>query len=170
MDLSTHLQGPVSKTNALAIKNLVFEQPELMNDLVDIFTGSDYRLCQNAAMAISKIGDEKPELFSPFIPQLIQSLESNPIDAVKRNVVRLLQFHSIPEELQGQLIQHCFDYLLDRQTPVAIRVFAMTIIGNLCMIYPDLKAELTLILKDEMPLASAGFRSRARRILKQIES
>jgi hypothetical protein len=169
MDWHIELDGPVGKAKAERIKNWILKHPEDLDELMKFFLGDQSRRCQNAAMALSKIGDENPVLIRPYIPILIQSLNDNPIDAVKRNIVRLLQFHTIPEAHRGSLVQQCFDYLLDRQTPVAIRVFSMTIIGNHCLQYPELSTELSLILKDEMPYASAGFRSRARKILKQIE-
>jgi hypothetical protein len=80
----------------------------------------------------------------------------------------MLQFIEIPPALQGIAAEACFENLSSEE-PVAVKVFAMTVIANLCKDYPELKSELVPLIEDQLPFATAGFRSRARKVLRQIE-
>jgi hypothetical protein len=89
--------------------------------------------------------------------------------AVKRNVLRILQFLPLPEDLHGQLMNICFPLLEDPKEQIAIRVFAMTVLSRLVALYPDIKGELRAIIEDALTHdPSPGFRSRSRIVLKSI--
>jgi hypothetical protein len=108
-------------------------------------------------------------LLTPHIEKLILNLQhENLHDAIKRNTVRVLQNANIPESLHGILVDICFKYLQNPSEAIAIKVFSMTILFNLTNYYPELKDELKFVLEEQFPFQSAGFRSRAGKILKQI--
>lgn len=46
----------------------------------------------------------------------------------------------------------------------------MTILHNLSKEHPDLKNELRVAIEEQMPYASAGFKSRGNKILKALGS
>jgi hypothetical protein len=46
----------------------------------------------------------------------------------------------------------------------------MTVLGNLTMALPELGKELAILIEDELPYGSAGFVSRGRKVLKQINN
>jgi hypothetical protein len=58
--------------------------------------------------------------------------------AVKRNVVRLLQFVEIPWKLHGEVMNYCFDFIADVKEAAAVKAFSLTILENLCQQYPDI--------------------------------
>ena len=87
--------------------------------------------------------------------------------AVKRNIMRLLQDIEIPKPLYGTLTDKCFA-LLDPKETIAVRVFSMTVLANIAKQEPDLKKELRIVIEDQLPYGSAGFLSRARKVLKEI--
>jgi hypothetical protein len=62
-----------------------------------------------------------------------------------------------------------FEYLQNPKIAVAIRVFSMTVVANITEGQPDMRRELKLILEDQLPYGTAAFKSRARKVLKQIE-
>jgi hypothetical protein len=82
--------------------------------------------------------------------------------------MRLLQFAEIPRRFHGQVLELSFSFLQNRKQPVAVRVFAMTVIDQLISDKPDLQRELAIILEDEMAYATAAFRSRGSRILRRL--
>ena len=89
-------------------------------------------------------------------------------DAVKRNIVRLLQFISIPRSLQGKVADICFNYLNNPKEAIAVRVFSMTVLANLSTENPELKNELIPLIEDQLPFGSAGFRSRGIKVLRKL--
>ncbi len=90
-------------------------------------------------------------------------------DAVKRNVIRILQFIAIPEKLLGVVTSVCFEYLASPNEPIAVRVFCMTVLANIAQKEPDLKNELRLTIQRQLSHGSTGFCSRARKVLDSLE-
>ncbi len=88
--------------------------------------------------------------------------------AVKRNTLKILQFVDIPEDLLGITADICFRLLNDGKEPIAVKVFAMTVIFNIVKKYPELNEELKISIEEQMPFASAGFKSRGNKILKAL--
>jgi len=60
--------------------------------------------------------------------------------------------------------------LENKKEPIAIRVFAMTVLANLADTYPEIKGELIAVIEDQMPYGSAGFISRGKKILKKLKA
>jgi hypothetical protein len=111
-----------------------------------------------------------PDLIRGNLGILVKQLYRNDVhDAVKRNLLRLFQFVDIPARYHGRVAEICFHFLQDRREPVAIRVFAMSILGKLAVRYPALRGELKMIIEDNLPVAKPAFSSRARKVLHQIK-
>jgi hypothetical protein len=90
--------------------------------------------------------------------------------AVKRNVIRILQFINIPRELLGDVTTLCFDYLASPNEAIAVRTFSMTVLANIAQKEPDLRNELRLSIEQQLLHGSPGFRARARNVMQLIES
>ena len=89
-------------------------------------------------------------------------------DAVKRNSIRFMQQIELPEKHHGEIMDMCFNYLESPKESLAVKVFSMSVLGNLTKYYPEIKTELKLIIEDQLPHQSAGFKSRAKKILKDL--
>jgi len=170
MNIEEQLQVEHSKANALYIANYIGNDQSKFTELVDLFLGDDYRITQRAGHVVSTVFDVYPELIKPHIDRIIINLEKDVNDAVKRNTLRILQDKTIPEAYEGFLATKCFDYLLSNKEPIAIKVFAMTVLANLCTKYPDLKNELKTIVEDLMDNGKPGIISRGKSVLKKLDS
>jgi len=126
-------------------------------------------MVQRASWIVSTVAENNPEMVIPYLPLLIEQIKQPKHDAVKRNVLRLLQFIEIPTDFHEDLMTICFDTLSHAKEPIAIRVFAMTVLEKITQNIPELQNELALILEDQLPFGSAGFQSRAKKILKRIK-
>lgn len=155
-----------SKAQATKIANYVGDDPERFAELMKQLLGSVYRLSQRAAWPVSYCIERHPELVKPYFNVLIKQLERDdaPV-AVKRNVARLLQFVDIPKRYQGRVFGACYNLLADPAEPVAVRVFSMTVAAKLAENEPELIDELRLVAAKYPQVSTAGFRSRARRVL-----
>jgi len=131
-----------------------------------IFFEGDYRLTQRAAWPISNCVEKYPELIRPYLGKLIDLLKEKDVhDAVKRNIVRLLQYVEIPRKMQGKVYSNCVDLIDDINEPIAVRAFALTVTSKIAKSEPDLIKELKLIVKEHLPHTSSAFHKRAREIL-----
>jgi hypothetical protein len=148
------------------IADYVGSDPGRFAVLMKYMLGSVYRLSQRSAWPVSYCIQRYPELAKPYFNILIQQLErADAHVAVRRNVARLLQFVDIPKRYHGRVFDACYNLFADPSEPVAVRVFAMTVAAKVARDEPDLLDELRLVATKHPEAATAGFRSRARRVL-----
>ncbi|MEM9546864.1 MAG: hypothetical protein AAGA77_12870 [Bacteroidota bacterium] len=164
------LKSRQAKEIVLAIIDEIKENPPKMQELMECFFDKNLRLCQNAAWPVGKIADHDPQLIRPYLEKMLLNLDAPHHDAVIRNTFRTLQNVEIPEDLEGLAFEKAFDFLLNPQNAIAIRVFAMTVCGNIALKYPELKQELVPVIEEQLPHGSAGFKNRGSKILKKLLS
>ena len=69
-------------------------------------------MVNRAAWVIPSIADKNiDKLIQPHLKTMIEQLNKPVHDAIKRNVVRMLQFTTIPKKLQGITLEYCFQLL-----------------------------------------------------------
>jgi hypothetical protein len=159
-----------SKRQCDKIVTYVGNNPERFARLVAVFLEGPYRITQRAAWPLSYCVEKHPELLRPHWKKILAFVDKPGVhDAVKRNVLRMFQFVRVPKVYQGLTAELCFKLLANTKEPVAIRVFAMTVLANMAKEVPELKNELIPIIEDHLPYASAGFLSRSRKVLKQLK-
>jgi len=169
MDFRKEILKEHSKIQCEKIVNYVGNYASRFNELVEVFLVGPYRVTQRIAWPMSRCVEEHPQLISPHLNQILKQVQrADAHDSVKRNVMRLLQHIHIPTKLRGKVAAICFQFFTDKKEPIAVRVFAMTVLANLAKELPELKNELIPLIEDEMPYASAGFISRGRKILKEL--
>lgn len=169
MDLREAILAEHSKRQALLIRDYIGTSQSLFDELMYYFFCDEYRLAQRAAWAVSHCIDQYPWLINSHLEKLVNYLSKENIHvAVKRNAVRILQNLDLPEELLGTLADVCFNFLANPKEAAAVRIFSMQILFNICKKEPDLASELKLIIEEFLPYATAGFKSRGKKILKGI--
>jgi hypothetical protein len=169
MDLRQTILSGHNKAICHKVVDYVGINPKRFEALLEVFLGGPYRVTQRAAWPLSQCVERDPDLILPHINRVLTFAGNAGVhDSVKRNTMRLLQFVNVPTKSKGKALQLAFCFLQNRKEAVAIRVFSLTVIANLINDKPELKRELTLIIEDEMPYATAAFRSRALKVLKQL--
>ncbi len=169
MNIRQEILREHTKTNANKIAKYISENPLAIGELFACFTDDDNRLAQRAAWPMGMLGDTKPEIVLPYVQQLLElAIDKTKHDAVRRNSLRVLQFVEIPEEYHGSAVNNCFQALNDRKEPVAIRVFAMTVLASICEVFPELMHELKESIEAQMQFNEPAFLSRGRMVLKKL--
>ncbi|MBX2945339.1 MAG: hypothetical protein KF725_05860 [Cyclobacteriaceae bacterium] len=159
-----------NKSEVDSLVQFIGNNPKKFDDLVNIFLAEPYQISQRASRVLTFCAERHPKLVKPYLKKLISNLDKNPIhNAAKRNTIRLLQFVDIPKKLQGRAAAICFQYLDNTGEPIAVRVFSMTVLANIASDKPELKNELLLLLEKHLPYGSAGFVSRAGKIIKKLK-
>lgn len=157
-----------SKAQTLRLAHWVGADPERLAALLDIALGPNYRLNQRSAWVLLYVAQQHPHVLEPWLPRMVAKAgEPGVHDAVKRNVVRILEDIDIPDALLGDLTDLCFRFLADPQEAVAIRAFSMTVLDKICERVPELRPELRLLIEEHLPHASAAFQNRGRKILRK---
>jgi hypothetical protein len=169
MDIRAALVKEHSKAQTVQIVEYIGDDSERFEVLLDIFLHDDeLRIVQRAAWPISYIGEKYPNLILPYTEKLFSLLDKKVHDAVKRNILRAYRHLDFPEKYDEIIVDHCFQIIL-RKEAIAIKAFAMDILGRVCKRYPDLEAELALIIKENYAHESIAFKYVGKKILKNLK-
>jgi hypothetical protein len=165
MDLRDEILAEHSKRQTAKIVDWVGDDPKRFGELMRLFLGDVYRITQRAGWPLSNCVEKHPELIKPCFGKLLIQLERDDVHiAVKRNVVRLLQFVDVPKRYQGRIFETCYALLDDPHEPVAVRCFSMTVAANIAKDSPELLNELRLVATKYPQMMTPGFRARLRRV------
>ena len=169
MNIEDTLLAEHSKAQTLRICQYIGDHQDRFDELMRLFLKGEYRVTQRAAWVISYCAEAHPQLIDSHLKKMLDNLEREGLhDAIKRNTLKVLSARQLPEELLGQAATLSFDFLADPQEAIAIKVFSMEMLSQICLVEPGLAGELRLLIEDQMPHASAGFRARGKRILKKL--
>lgn len=168
MDIKAELEKPQSKALAKEITNYVGNNPNRFKKLMELFFDKNLRISQKASWPVGFCAETYPSLIYPYLKEMIDNLQNPVHNAVKRNTLRIMGDIILPEELLGEAADICFQYLDDPKEAIATRVFSMTVCFNITKREPELANELKIIIEDHYPHGSAGFKSRAKKILKEL--
>lgn len=142
-----------------------------LKELMAFFNGTDIILVQRATQIIGKVYDKDKAVLAPYLVKMILGLSEPRIDAYKRNVLRIFQTADIPEKYEGHLFDKAFGFLEDKDEPVAIKAFAMTVCRRIAQrhqaLAPEIADAIELILQEN---ESAGIESRGRKELKLLRA
>lgn len=170
MQLEQEILKEHSKAQCDKIVCWVGDSQQRFDELIKLFFEGEYRVVQRAAWPMSYCVAEHPQLIRKHFKRLIKNLSKPGLhNAVKRNTLRLLQEIEIPEGLHGEVMDKCFGYILSYEEPVAVKAFALTVLGNLSQDYPGIIPEIRLVIEERMPHETAAFRSRAKKIWKKLK-
>ena len=165
MNLRDEILAEHSKRQTAKIVDWVGSDSKRFGELMKLFLGDSYRVTQRAGWPLSNCVEQHPELITPYFSKLLKQLEREDVHiAVKRNVVRLLQFVEVPKRFQGRVFDACYRLLDDPREPVAVRVFSMTVAADIAKDSPELLEEVRLVATKYTDLMTLGFRARLRRV------
>ena len=173
-DLTMNLREEILKEHSKAqcdkIVKWVGSDQKRFDELFNLFLHDEYRVVQRSGWPVSYCVIAHPEFIKRHWGKLIKNLQKpNLHDAVKRNSIRLLQNIDIPEKYRGALMDICFKYLESPSEAVAIKAFSLTVLGNLAKHYPEIIPEIKLMIADQLPQQTAAFKSRAKKLFKELK-
>ena len=161
MDIRQSLLAEHSKPQTMRIVEFIGADEKRFAELMKIFFAGEYRLTQRAAWPLNYCAERHPDLIQPYLPKLLNCLNRDDVhDAVKRNIVRLLQFIEIPKKSHAKVYSQCIDLVDNPNEPIAVRVFAMTVAARIAKFEPALMNELRLIIRQHLPHSTAAFQKR----------
>lgn len=152
----------------LQVSSYVGSDQNKFDQLMELFFGGDNSMAQVVSNPISLCLEKHPKLLDAYYETLIHQLKYATVNTMRRNCVKFLQPVHIPDVWVGEIADICFRMLGDMKEAIAIKVFSMTVLHHIVQRFPELREELVFLLREQLPYASAGFKSRATKILKEI--
>jgi hypothetical protein len=170
-DLPTELERGNTRSNRDRITRWVGKDPQRFSELMALYLHGEWREAQLAAGVVSLCVEQHPALIDPWLPKMLKRMQEKDVhDAVRRMGMWVLQVATIPPRLAGRVAQVSFGALQDISQPIAMRVFAMTVLVRLCEGQPDLSREVRTVIETVLPYGTGAFTSRARRELKKLSA
>ena len=158
--LEQQLMVELSRRNIDLITQWSEENPESINVLIDMVLSHEDKLAMRASWVLEKYSEKYPNCLQERIHEIIDVLNKIPSSSTRRIIAKVLMYHTIPEEKEGEILNFCITMLERPKEPVAVKANCMTIVFNLLPKYPDLKNEIFAIIEDQIPYHSVGFKSR----------
>jgi hypothetical protein len=169
MNLREQLLLEHTKKNCNLIVDWIGNNASRFDELMDLFLNDEYRVSQRASWPLNYCAEAHPHLVDPYLEKILNNLERDGIqNTVKRNSIRLLQFVPLPKKLEGRIMEICFRLLENPREAVAIKAFSLEILAILAKQYPEIIAEIKLLIEDQLPHQTAGFKSKAKRFTKMF--
>ena len=170
MDIEKEILAVRSKDQVATLVKWVGKDKMRFQQLMEFLLQGDEPLAKKSAWIIGHCAEEHPELVSPWLKPMINRMQETGVhSAVKRNVVRILQFVEIPRKLQGVVANLCFELISSIDEPIAVRTFSITVLAKIAQVEPELKKELEIVVRKMLPYATPAFRARAKKVLKNRE-
>lgn len=171
MDIREEALKEHSKAQTMKIAAWIGNDEKRFRQFLKHFLYDEYRVVQRISWVLSVVAEAHPVLVEKNISTIIKRLDDKDIHvAVKRNVVRVLQFLKIPKKYYAKVFNHCINYISDPNETVAVRCFAMTVAANISQKYPDLKGELSETIRVSLKNTTPGLKARSREVLKFLSS
>jgi len=168
MNYKEQLLTEHSRVNTDLIATAISNKTSEFKKIIDIIYHAPAPLPQRASWVLAVVNANHPELLSPFVPLFIKTVEQFTIDAIKRNIMVVLAKQEIPQKLQAQLVDRCFEFMCSPIETVVVKVHAIQVIANLAKQHPELVGELKLVIEDQLPKTTAAFAARARYVFKEL--
>jgi 8-oxo-dGTP diphosphatase len=171
-ELRTMVAGVRGTREAEFLAVSASENPALLGKIFEYSFSDDQKLSFHASWALSKTCDRFPEVITPFLARLVDSLENVKNQSVERSFLRVASMADLGEldsRHLGILADHCFASLRSGFSAIAIKAYSMEILYKLAMIYPDLSKELADTINMLTGEGSAGIIAKGKIVLKRLE-
>lgn len=149
MNIRERLQKNHNRTTADAIVRYVAHDPARLEQLMELVLKADQDLAPWAAWPMSYLAETHSQYFVEWVPRLLERLQQpNLHTGLRRNVLRAFEHLDVPEALAARAIDLFFAHITHTGYPPAVTAFAITAAARACAPYPELLAELRLLLTD----------------------
>lgn len=167
-NLIEQLSGELSRRNTDYIAHWIGENPKRYKQIMEIVFAESPGIQMRAAWVISVVSDKYPILFKTYTHRVISNIKKFEHSGTRRLLLRQLAAIEIPEKHYGKVYDTCFNWLMSKDEPPAVKVYCMQILVNIAEKLPDLKREIRLILEELANHESPAIKSRSKLLLKML--
>ncbi|MEO6684015.1 MAG: hypothetical protein ABIN48_14420 [Ginsengibacter sp.] len=168
MDLKTQLLKVHNKANCHLIVEWIGDNQEKFNELMDFLLFGDYQLAQRASWPMSYAAIKNPILIKSYLGKIVEFIKREDIHTgIKRNTLNVLLNIPIPEEVEGEILNLCFQFISLPEVPIGIKYYSLGLIEKLAEKYPEILSELKIILEDQYSFQSQSVIKKAAGVLKR---
>jgi len=171
-----------SRENRLKNAKMVLANFNLLPLLIDILFKVDDKVSCKAAWVLEFTCNENIEILIPFLDKFTSNISKVHLDSAVRPVAKICEYlviayyskednnikNTLKPLYQERIIETCFDWMITNQK-VAVKVYSINSLYLLGKDYDWVHPELVTILERDFNSSSAGFKARAKQILKKMK-
>jgi hypothetical protein len=176
MDTATLIQRiskPISKQEADSLAQV---NAQSAGELIKLSLLADYELAFRAAWILEQVAFLYDQEFHKLIPDFAAAYIKLENKSCQRHYTKMMMHLSVPAHIDHHLggvdldpiVETTFEWLIDADTPVAVRVNCMDILYNLRKKYDWIAGELEEQIRFQMREGSAALQSRGKRVLQRL--
>ncbi len=178
-ELIKQISSTMGKTKVLELSRILKEQHFALRDLVDLTFDADRDIAFRAAWILENIFLQDPTRYEADLGYLVSRIKEVKHASCKRHYAKIMMHITakkappvIKQKLQEldlePVVEQCFDWMIDPEVLVAVKVFASEALFNLRNRYTWINEELADQIRFLMKNGTAAIQSRGRRLLGQL--
>lgn len=164
------LNRPLSRSHIQMVVRLIGERQELIKLAVETIESGSERETVMASWLLSHLYDSHPGLLFTHQSRMIELALNTGSDSIRRNLLRIIEGIPLPEDQLSALFDRCLAWMISENYAIAVRANAMQVLYRICCIEPGLTDELRAHILALQAFGSAGFKSRAKNVLKKLDA
>lgn len=168
MQLKSLFETETSRANTDFVIGIIFQKPELLNELVDLVFTREEPQSRRAIWALDICDEKKPEWVKPFLDTIIKNLSFEGHDAYKRHSLRILSRHQIPEKYEVKVFDYCLKIVTGNEA-TAPKLHAIHVLYQLTLKEPELKQELVAAIELGIIEGSVGLKNIGHKTIKKLK-
>lgn len=171
-----------TRDNRLKYANMVLAQPELIPQLLEILFMVDDKISCRAAWVFEFMCGERIEAIVPHLDYFTENIHKVKLDSAERPVAKICECiakayysnesnavkNALQTKHQERIIEVCFDWMIN-DAKIAPKAYSMVTLFLFGKDHDWIHPELTMILERDFQEQSAGYKARARHILKKVK-
>lgn len=176
--LLPHLNKKLSKNKVVMLRRKIRKSDMPLEDLIKLSLSPDGSVAWRAAWILENVVVGKMTAYIHQIPVIITAFPVVKSDGAKRHYGKMMMKITDPKSAMLQnimaktdmenVVETCFDWLIDEKIKVAVKVFCIQILFNLHFRYDWIREELPVQIEHLMHDGSAGIQSKGRKILSAL--
>ncbi len=167
MYIQNILETGRSKAKVNEVVDYIGSNEERLSELMELVFGDDETLSINSSWVLYHALDVTALDFTPYMERSIGHVMQPAHPMIERGLLKLFWvMDEWPEYRFAELVDHMMATIMDTKSMIAAQALSMEALWKHLQPYPDLLEELKIVIKDGMPYGSAGYKAKAKKILK----
>jgi hypothetical protein len=180
-ELLRHIAETIGKNKVLKLTDILYNRKFAANDLIALTFYPKKEIAFRAAWILENLVLAHPLEYLDAFGQVCAGFPQITNKSVLRHYTKIIMHFTAPgadkqvkERLKlidmEQVIERCFELLIDKNTPVAVRAFASQVLFNLRLRHSWIAEVLTDQVKIMMDGGKPGIQAKGRKLLSYLDN
>jgi hypothetical protein len=150
--------------------NMILQKPELFDHYIACWLLHEQPVSRFAAWVITHAVQLSPDLAASHLNQLIEHAPLMNHDGEKRSLAKIFTLIPLPQNLYGEILDLCFEWMSDNHEAIATRAYCMETLLILSREFPEIRGEMIAVIENNIDFFSAGLKNKGMKVLKQLHA